>query len=310
MKTLEKYGKAMCRGLFRDIFLNFPREIRDAVYDYIIPSKIILIEPTYRILCYCATQVLFKNYFDSTSPTELAACTPDHEDGNSETECLFGPSPMVYHPRRFGDFGRVDIVWDEEYVGTQARSEIGEHYYRTCTFLFREDLTVLPKFRITDQWNLGFSPFQFISKVKVSFECTEYDFEAITSIEGGSGFALPVESMTNEKYPRRIASNLEELFGLRPGTEINVKLYARGWWQHPDLDARKSMHEEAIPLILPTLRRLIEANFRIKLEVQLPVGLLGDRVFRFPCSLATVGTIADQFLDASKSSLVDFDRPF
>lgn len=60
--------------------------------------------------------------------------------------------------------------------------EIGEHYYRESHFRFQVECSELARFRAADQFNLGFLPVHFVSKVEIVVDCRKYKFWPITLV--------------------------------------------------------------------------------------------------------------------------------
>jgi hypothetical protein len=67
-------------------------------------------------------------------------------------------------------------------VGENMLRELSEHYCLTVLFLFAADCELLPKFRITDQWGLGFVPGDIATNIGILMDCGSYNFAGIESI--------------------------------------------------------------------------------------------------------------------------------
>ncbi|KAJ4377761.1 hypothetical protein N0V83_000591 [Neocucurbitaria cava] len=60
--------------------------------------------------------------------------------------------------------------WDPEYVGDAVKLEMVESWYRTTLFYFYDkanNTQVIDQFLVTDRWDLGLKPHEFICKVRI-----------------------------------------------------------------------------------------------------------------------------------------------
>lgn len=138
--AFAEYAKVTCRELSDLVYKKLPREIRDVIYGHILDCNEILI-----------TSDLAKKgdefkYFDVKYDTYL----------------------------RNRLFWNLDLWWDSDFVGSKMVRELGEDLYRSASFYFENAFHLISKFRITDQWNLGFLPVSFISNVDVCVSCEDY----------------------------------------------------------------------------------------------------------------------------------------
>ncbi|KAL6709838.1 hypothetical protein ACN47E_000623 [Coniothyrium glycines] len=69
--------------------------------------------------------------------------------------------------------------WDANYVGQDMVREMVESWYRTSLFYFYDKVnnaSVVDRFLVTDRWNLGLKPRDFIRKVKLELGPNAYYF--------------------------------------------------------------------------------------------------------------------------------------
>lgn len=126
--VLHKYARASCRELCEAVYDTFAREVRDIIYGHLNDQS------KARITSGPDSWSGQGSYFVSTSEADFR----QYQDRDS--------NPSRKH------------WWDVEFVGAYMRRELSEHYYRSVRFLFDTNFGLLPKFRVTDQWKLGFCP--------------------------------------------------------------------------------------------------------------------------------------------------------
>lgn len=165
--------------------------------------------------------------------------------------------------------------------------ELGEHYYRSTSFNFEDNLDLLSKFRVTDQWKLGFLPVSFVSQVAVSVKCDTLDEHGMhtcyvctrgcCSLEddhiqnqsagwnAGPWGNFPDDPVVHfAKHGTSVQVELETLFGFKAGTEINITLWMSCSKGRNPLAKQEYIHEKFVPLLLPTLHRLADAGYRAR----------------------------------------------
>lgn len=142
-KAFATYTKAVCREFCDTVHRTFPREVRDLIYTYMTGNQL------YQISSSSDGFWGQSGYFDESFPAFL-----QHDD--------------VVEP----------CHWcNSDFVGSEMLREIGESYFRTTSFYFDDRFDLISKFRVTDQWKLGFLPVSFVSKVEFRIQCDQYHFK-------------------------------------------------------------------------------------------------------------------------------------
>jgi hypothetical protein len=161
--------------------------------------------------------------------------------------------------------------------------EIGENFYRTSHFQFEDRFDLIPKFRVTDQWKLGFIPVAFVSNVEVSLKCNGEEFEKIEEVEeeevnggpwienGDNTWGAPPASVASHDTDRRtiiprsaFLVHLESLFGFKPGTNLTIKIGMGRYKQLTAYERQELLCESVVPFIFPTLLRLRDTGLRVR----------------------------------------------
>jgi hypothetical protein len=146
--VLGQYARASCHELCEAVYSTFPREVRDIIYghlNYLSEGHI-----DYRSGSWGTV-----GYFKSTSEADWQLC-----------------SNQRGRPRK-------NHWWDVDFVGDYMRREMSEHYFRSVRFLFDTYFEWLPKFRVTDQWKLGFCPVEIVLNIGVTIQCGDLDFKGL-----------------------------------------------------------------------------------------------------------------------------------
>lgn len=232
------YAKRSCLDLSNKIHNTFPREVRDLIYSHVtgfgavyIPSQKAVPGQKKRHGC---------SYFDTTSETELRQRSLDHV-------C-------------------EDHWWDEDFVGAAMRREIGENYYRSSYFRFGDNFGIIPRFRVTDQWNLGFLPVSYIGNVEVNIGFEDCRLEWVLN---GDSWLIYEEDEWNLREKAKatgaeILVHLESLFGFRPGTAITIKVNPRHSTKPGYLEKQEWMCINILRWIFPVLQRLKDMNYKVR----------------------------------------------
>ncbi|KAI4638753.1 hypothetical protein J4E93_009781 [Alternaria ventricosa] len=237
------FAKNDCLEFCNQVHKTFPREIRDTIYSYITGFEDINID------CDKHGNLEYTGYGYPAWGQEL--CHDPAYDG-------------------------TDHWWKPEYVGAAMVCELGESFYRSSCFVFQGDLAALGPFRATDQWNLGFSPVDFVSKVEVKINCQDYKFK-ITDRRTPTDLSIePHHSqssarMLNKKNMRinspleKLLVKLESLFGFRAGTKIAIELLSHHPGKFTALEQQEWMSHNVVPVILPVLTRLKATGCRVRI---------------------------------------------
>ncbi|KAH4002872.1 hypothetical protein HBI56_056870 [Parastagonospora nodorum] len=153
-------------------------------------------------------------------------------------------------------------------VGTHIVRELEEVFLRTTTFLFPHNSRCMSKFRLTDHLKLGLIPADFILNVQLQISCGLFDLPDLRPIShGNSTWDSP-----DHLRPEALAVRLEDLFGFRHGSKITVDLDVDAI-RLPDTTAKEQwLFDNVVPLIFASLRRLIQAGYKLKV-------ILGDGDF-------------------------------
>ncbi|KAF2653799.1 hypothetical protein K491DRAFT_680258 [Lophiostoma macrostomum CBS 122681] len=98
MEAIERYAKISCLQICQRLFTRFPRELRDEIYQYLLPQG--------------------STFHPDTKPHDWA----DHD-----------PDDFAH---RSSEMFRRDYFFDAEYVGTDVLQELAEHSYGALRFVF------------------------------------------------------------------------------------------------------------------------------------------------------------------------------
>ena len=237
-------ARSDCLELCTNIYTTFPREVRDTIYGYITSCENVIID------CVCYGVI----------------CYSEH----CSKELCFDPSEDT-----------TDHWWKPEHVGAAMVRELGENFYRSSCFVVQGDIAALGPFRATDQWNLGFPPVDFVSKIEVKINCQDYKFKLVdrTHIDPAADQHLSRKKarMLNEKNMRINATqksllvNLESLFGFRAGTKITIKLVSEHPKKYSALEQQEWMSHNVVPVILPVLTRLKATGCRVRILLSVEI---------------------------------------
>jgi hypothetical protein len=230
--ALKDYAKMSCRQLCDDVYNSFPREMRDMIYGHLNDGAEVHVPDT---SCGWTT-----NYFSSTSASQCSAGSADCWDSRD----------------------RCDHWWCREYVGDLMHREITEYYFRTTCFGFEGNFKSMARFRITDQWNVGFLPASIASNISFRIRCDDYEFKGLLSPQEMTRRWID----TNERRPcAKLLSNLESVFGFKTGTKLDIRVAVADAKEGGVLEGLEWMCDTVLPFILPTLQRFEEVGYRLNL---------------------------------------------
>ncbi|KAF1829854.1 hypothetical protein BDW02DRAFT_651048 [Decorospora gaudefroyi] len=227
------YAKKGCLEFCRKVHQTFPREIRDVIYSYITGCQYVAIRSELKAWNHY-------NYFSSSHEAQLQHASESVDE---------------------------DHWWNKDFVGAEMRREIGENYYRISCFEFGDEFENIPRFRVTDQWKLGFLPVDFVQKVEVSVTCDGSSFKRMDEAReqelptdwGWDGYERGIILSTTT-----LMAHLELLFGFRPGTAISIKLKLDPYQEMSAFERQEFACENLVPLIFPTLQRLKNNGFKVR----------------------------------------------
>jgi hypothetical protein len=278
--AFEAYAKNECREFCNKVHKTFPREIRDIIYGYVTDTNNVAVSEPASKSKKSSRPV---TYFGSTSETQLRLCDYDEE---------------------------ADHWWDETFVGAEMVREIGENFYRTTCFQFEDKFDLIPKFRVTDQWNLGFIPAAFVSNVEVSINCDAHEFkkddeDPWATAAHGWGWDTECNDRVPKAIPRSsILVHLESLFGFRPGTNITIEITMDRYRGINSDERQEFMCENIVPFLFPTLLRLRDTGLRVRFKTFVIMQCAwGDdilRVFTSAWNPASVDEFTKNFFEVSK----------
>jgi hypothetical protein len=236
-KSLDAYARASCRQLCDEIHNTFPREVRDMIYSH--------------LHCHGHKPVRVSTWWRDS----LALCEWD-----LDPEPEWGATPELHIQRKHW--------WDCEFVGHLLQRESSEHFYRSHLFFFEDKFDLLPKFRVTDHFNLGFVPADVITNVGVRIDCAGYDFDGLQPVPQPTRNA---GSWDDSQYtPRDLCSllllRLEHLFGFKKGTKISISLFVdRDKKIGTPLEVQQWLCDTAVAFLLPSIQRLVSSRYLLRL---------------------------------------------
>lgn len=153
--------------------------------------------------------------------------------------------------------------------------EIRQNYYRSSCFLFEHDITDIGRFRVTDQFDFGFLPVEFVTKVQIVIECHDCKFELVdhegtdNSVHGSpnrtSDWGMDSIFERSRHTQEHLLVELESLFGFRSGTAIDIKLSSGSGRKATALEEQEWMSHNVVPVIFPVLQRLNDAGCRVRI---------------------------------------------
>jgi len=225
-KTLEKYAKIACREFCDNVYNSFPREVRDMIYGHLDSREIAHVDQG-------SSSWGGLGYFDSASAAQWDAGgwreAPDH-------------------------------WWDVECVGEHMRRELGERYYRSVRFDFGQNFDLLSRFRVTDQWKLGFVPAVIGTNISVTIDCENYDFDGLEAPNVNTGdWDTPPGNRPRYKF----LSRLEPLFGFKQGTKLSIKFSVGRCKKGDTLERQQWLCDTVLPFAFPSIHRLQGAGYNI-----------------------------------------------
>jgi hypothetical protein len=249
--TVESFAKRDCQNFCEEICRVLPREIRDTIYGFIHGNNDIPISPQRRPWDHFERQ----NYFECNSEAQWR-----NGGAQSSTE---------------------DHLWMIEYIGKRMLPELIEYYYRSTRFHFLSRFEDIPRFQITDQWNIGVIPADFITNVTVAIECGHFDFDSIVPTDqlscnrrkhGDACWCTDSLCDVHDTAPppktHRVAllSDLQTLFAFKAGSRMLLNILTTGANGGPirSLDYARDV---VIPIIFPTLQRLSRNGHVVKIAV-------------------------------------------
>jgi hypothetical protein len=236
-QALESYAKVACRDLCEEIYNVFPREVRDIIYGYLhSQSKV-------RIVSDSADWGPI--YFTSVNEVQWHGQDP------------WGAKEQI-----------ADHWWRVECTGEYFRREMSEQYYRSTLFDFSDRFTLLPKFRCTDPWGVGFLPADIVMNIEVHILCYQYGFDGLEpASDGWSG----TPTWDCEQYETsKLLTGLEHIFGFAKGTKITLRTTVGRYKENNPLESQEWMCDTVLPFIMPTLQRLASSGLDIRIVLEAP----------------------------------------
>lgn len=158
-----------------------------------------------------------------------------------------------------------DLWWEASCVGEHMLQELSEHYYHSIIFHFADDFSMLPRFRTTDPWNLGFIPADVVTNIVVSLNCANYNFVGLEKVPVDNNRGWGNDDVAEREACDLLLPKLENLFGFRSGTKMSIKFLVGAAKNGTAVEAQEWMCETVMPLVFPTLRRLETAGYKLRI---------------------------------------------
>lgn len=247
---MTEFAQQDCRKLCDKIYQVFPREIRDIVYDHI-HSK--------REICLVARVYSFW--------------------GEDSSDCItYVQSKSEYHLRTGSTKPVEDHLWRKEYMGEKVMRELVEYYFRSVCFRFEDGWDFVQKFRVTDQWNLGWVPGEFVTNIQVSVDCSAHVYETWPAVQedrwahngwnanpfgGGDTSERRLDPVEPRCPKSELLVVLESLFSFRRGTKVTLNLRCSRFDR--ESPSPEGIFEAMTPIIFPTLRRLCDSGIVVNM---------------------------------------------
>jgi hypothetical protein len=178
------------------------------------------------------------------------------------TEVLLEPQPeWVAEEEDPAENLLLAYFGDSNYFSPKFSRELRETHYQSSYFNFGTNIEAIPRFRIRDIWNVGFTPADAVMTIGVSLTCHTYDFDGLIIPDsiGWDDWEGPLVSRDD------LLARLEMLFGFRRGTKIDVYLDIDRRYLPSTLDKGQWTCDTVVPIILPTLRRLAIAGVTVNI---------------------------------------------
>lgn len=173
---VEAFAKSECLAIASQVVTKLPRELRDMIYHHLSTRSSERIE---------------REHFRTTIDPLTKLYSYSHARWKAS-----------HFPEHF---------WHTEYVGASFFQELVENYYRTSTFIFSDDPSVVKQFLGMDEFNLGILPKDLVSNVEMHLNAVSYDRGSFRAYMFGT-----------PKKPERLQAQLEPIFELRQGARICV----------------------------------------------------------------------------------------
>ena len=177
-------------------------------------------------------------------------------------------------------------------LGEAVHRELWEHFFRANSFEFHADFALLPEFRVTDPWNIGYVPGDLATHVKIDVPCSEYDANTIKSLKkqheprenrrdcrpnyhGGWAYTgSDAGSGKSQQGSKSLESHselmlaLEDFSGFTPGTKLSINVKPCWCVLFESPRDQEWACENIITLLSPSLERLRALGYHTRVVLQ------------------------------------------
>lgn len=273
----EVYNEAVCRLVGIQMRDKLPHEVRDMVYEYLVPDEVFLCAKS---SCCRVLPLHVHDYshddddsdsianshsddgHDSDEDNENDDSDSDHESGIEEChdECEHISSLQPYIPtsaRTKGDLICPEHYWRDHIIGAENARELIEAFYRTSTFIIEAESIgatrpeTIPSVLLgEDRFGIGLSPIQYISHVRL-----ELDVRGLAP--------LPFTTYFSQRW--EIPSWIKSLGKLKQNARVEVSVCNSTCFLHYNQNA--GILNKAMELMLPELVSLRRAGYRLVVKL-------------------------------------------
>jgi len=185
-----------------------------------------------------------------------------------------------------------------DFVGADMRREVGEEYFTNACFLFEGlNSAQMTRFCVTDQWNLGFQPIKYVTRVEVRVHCEEF-----CQADNRNPWDWYPEGPNSTGRVERLFRDLTSLFQFKSGTKFTIQFSRPSPMASMVLDSQESICKNVVSVAFPFLQCLIFSGHKIRVgfEEELRDGECKKR-FTSSWNFLTMGKLIEEFRLVSSS---------
>lgn len=199
--AIAAFAQAECAQLCNRVMSQLPRELRDMIFQH---------------LSLTSTKRINREYFRSTLDPETRMHTYDTARWRA-----------THYPEHF---------WDPNNVGKEFHVEMIENYLRASSFSFGDDDGLIERFLETDQFKIGFSPKELVSKIEIHLNAMTFDRSSCI----GYFFGCPTK-------PERLQAALDGILGMKLGASVCVHFTTQAKDEEQKEEQMRTVRRTLIP---------------------------------------------------------------
>lgn len=175
-------------------------------------------------------------------------------------------------------------LWKSEALGNDVHREFWEHFYRCNTFAFSDKFNLLPRFRVSDPWNIGCVPATLPTNIQVVIRMDAYDihmmrrdgpnYETLMNRckgyhrrSNGSARMCSKHSLYL-KSRRELLAELDILFGFAADTRLVLYIIPLDHDSEDPTSEQEEAFNLIFPVILPFLVRVRASGLKVHVLVE------------------------------------------